>query len=523
MGGWSAEALVRPRAEAGDAPAIIDAAGPARGPGWIDDAMRWRPRFAGRGGAGSRGRGAAEPSMDAIAAVLGVLRAGASWRRSHGPGDTGAGDGAGRPGAGARPARLALVSGSRAPGIAGWRSSRPSFPAHRRLRPRLADFDPEAPAVIVLTSGTTGRPKGVVLSGRAMAASAESWLAALPPATGWMLALGLGHVAGLGILWRAIARASRCGSSAVRSGRTPGRARRRAADEPCLAGPGAARPPAGRRRRCPAPDVRACGASRRRPDPARARHPRASRRLARGPDLRSLGDRLRRHGPGDRRGVRAPGSRRSAAPGCPIADRGPDADGRGGDRRGDRRAVQRLPGRGGTRCAGRGPCPHRRPRPPRPRRRPVRQSTAASTASCAAARTSPRRRWSPSCSRTPPSRMPSSSGGRTRSGATSRRRRSSSRRASQTPATRSWPPTPARPSPGSRSRCRSCAWTPCRARPAASSAGRPSARSSRGADRGACPPRRRLDRLAGDRDRGRSRCCSCTGRSRTPGSWTGSP
>ncbi len=46
----------------------------------------------------------------------------------------------------------------------------------------------------------------MVLSGRAMAASAESWLAALPPATGWVLALGLGHVAGLGILWRAIAR-----------------------------------------------------------------------------------------------------------------------------------------------------------------------------------------------------------------------------------------------------------------------------------------------------------------------------
>jgi o-succinylbenzoate---CoA ligase len=65
--------------------------------------------------------------------------------------------------------------------------------------------DPEAPAVIVLTSGTTGRPKGVVLSSRALAASAESWLGALPPATGWVLALGIGHVAGLGTLWRAIA------------------------------------------------------------------------------------------------------------------------------------------------------------------------------------------------------------------------------------------------------------------------------------------------------------------------------
>ena len=61
------------------------------------------------------------------------------------------------------------------------------------------------PGVVVLTSGTTARPKGVVLSERALAASADAWLAALPPATGWLLALGLGHVAGLGVLWRAIA------------------------------------------------------------------------------------------------------------------------------------------------------------------------------------------------------------------------------------------------------------------------------------------------------------------------------
>ena len=66
------------------------------------------------------------------------------------------------------------------------------------------DRDPEGPAVVVLTSGTTGRPKGVVLSARAMAASADAWLAALPPATGWAMPLGLGHVAGLGIVWRAI-------------------------------------------------------------------------------------------------------------------------------------------------------------------------------------------------------------------------------------------------------------------------------------------------------------------------------
>ena len=64
--------------------------------------------------------------------------------------------------------------------------------------------DLAAPAVIVLTSGTTGRPKGVVLSGAALAASADAWMAVLPPATGWALPLGLAHVAGLGVLWRAV-------------------------------------------------------------------------------------------------------------------------------------------------------------------------------------------------------------------------------------------------------------------------------------------------------------------------------
>ncbi|HYO44081.1 MAG TPA: alpha/beta fold hydrolase [Candidatus Limnocylindrales bacterium] len=77
-------------------------------------------------------------------------------------------------------------------------------PAGTPFEPASPGRDPEAPAVVVLTSGTTGRPRGVVLSSRAMAASAEAWMAALPPATGWAMPLGLGHVAGLGILWRAM-------------------------------------------------------------------------------------------------------------------------------------------------------------------------------------------------------------------------------------------------------------------------------------------------------------------------------
>jgi O-succinylbenzoic acid--CoA ligase len=77
--------------------------------------------------------------------------------------------------------------------------------------PRSADhwvgpqIDPASPAVIVATSGTTGRPKGALLTHGALAASAAAWLAVLPPASGWLAALSLAHVAGLGIAWRAAA------------------------------------------------------------------------------------------------------------------------------------------------------------------------------------------------------------------------------------------------------------------------------------------------------------------------------
>ena len=70
--------------------------------------------------------------------------------------------------------------------------------------PREVDLDPAAPAVGVLTSGTSGRAKAALLSHGALAASAEAWLAMLPPAGGWLLCLGLAHVAGLGVVWRAL-------------------------------------------------------------------------------------------------------------------------------------------------------------------------------------------------------------------------------------------------------------------------------------------------------------------------------
>ena len=68
-----------------------------------------------------------------------------------------------------------------------------------------ADELPGGTAVIVMTSGTTGRPKGVAHSEATFEASASAWRAVLPRATGWVLALGLGHVAGLGVVWRALA------------------------------------------------------------------------------------------------------------------------------------------------------------------------------------------------------------------------------------------------------------------------------------------------------------------------------
>ncbi|HEY5628383.1 MAG TPA: AMP-binding protein, partial [Candidatus Limnocylindrales bacterium] len=63
---------------------------------------------------------------------------------------------------------------------------------------------PPDTALIVMTSGTTGRPKGVAHSEASLRASSAAWRASLPAATGWVLALGLGHVAGLGVVWRAI-------------------------------------------------------------------------------------------------------------------------------------------------------------------------------------------------------------------------------------------------------------------------------------------------------------------------------
>ena len=58
---------------------------------------------------------------------------------------------------------------------------------------------------VVPTSGSTARPKLARLPLDRLTASAAAWIEALPPATGWLLSVGLTHVAGLGIVVRAAA------------------------------------------------------------------------------------------------------------------------------------------------------------------------------------------------------------------------------------------------------------------------------------------------------------------------------
>ena len=79
--------------------------------------------------------------------------------------------------------------------------SRPDDPAVARLR---AVVDLAAPATIVFTSGTTGRPKGALLSHGNHRASAAAWAAFLEPrpADRWLACLPLYHVGGLAIVDR---------------------------------------------------------------------------------------------------------------------------------------------------------------------------------------------------------------------------------------------------------------------------------------------------------------------------------
>ncbi len=236
------------------ASARLAASGAARGPAVVDPEVRWSwrelderadevARSLGRAGVGLGDRVGllAPPSATAIAALHGIARAGAVAAPLGlglsaaelvaaaqamdprlvicGSGFESAAAAAGRPtlaldglfvtvgeprserrqAAVAAPlARDSAAAGARFAAVAG-----PPAVAGPRLAPVGPEADPAAPAVVVLTSGTTGRPRAAILSTAALVASVEAWLAVLPPATGWLLVLGLGHIAGLGVAWRA--------------------------------------------------------------------------------------------------------------------------------------------------------------------------------------------------------------------------------------------------------------------------------------------------------------------------------
>lgn len=87
--------------------------------------------------------------------------------------------------------RLAAVAGSEPPAGA------PSIGAASAL-----EASSDGATFLVPTSGTTGRPRLARLPVTALEASARAWSAVLPPSTGWLLTLGLAHVAGIGIVVR---------------------------------------------------------------------------------------------------------------------------------------------------------------------------------------------------------------------------------------------------------------------------------------------------------------------------------
>ena len=140
-------------------------------------------------GAGPAGGRAGRRAGRRLAAILGVLRAGAVACPVHGGLTTRELDAAVRAVDPALVLRVASLEG------------RAEAAARPGPRP---DATRRAPRSWSRPRARRATPTGVVLSHRAMAASAASWLAALPPATGWVLALGLAHVAGLGIVWRAL-------------------------------------------------------------------------------------------------------------------------------------------------------------------------------------------------------------------------------------------------------------------------------------------------------------------------------
>lgn len=78
--------------------------------------------------------------------------------------------------------------------------------AHGRRATRVGRPVEEGDAAVVATSGSTGEPKGVVLTHDAIAASAEatSLRLGVTPADHWLACLPLSHVGGLSVVFRAL-------------------------------------------------------------------------------------------------------------------------------------------------------------------------------------------------------------------------------------------------------------------------------------------------------------------------------
>ncbi|MDR0344785.1 MAG: AMP-binding protein [Nocardiopsaceae bacterium] len=119
-------------------------------------------------------------------------------------------------------ARLAALLDAFAPDAVvtpdGTRSRRPAGPG-----PGSQGGVPDATAVVIATSGSTGEPKGVRLTAGALLHSARASLARIGARTGgrWLCPLPVSHIAGLGVLVRSLA----AGTDPVITGRLdPGRA-----------------------------------------------------------------------------------------------------------------------------------------------------------------------------------------------------------------------------------------------------------------------------------------------------------
>jgi len=102
--------------------------------------------------------------------------------------------------AGTGPALVPVPGGS--PGTAVRAMALPEEPLER---PVGADGSPDPVVLVVPTSGSTGTPRGALLTRSALTASAEATAARVGGPGGWLLCLPTTHVAGLQVLLRSLA------------------------------------------------------------------------------------------------------------------------------------------------------------------------------------------------------------------------------------------------------------------------------------------------------------------------------